>query len=238
MKNEIIISKTNIHSIRNSLILDSVANLIKGTDYIDVNVPKSITEEACIKLYDTNKTFKKENTLSLLAEGIKSVVKEDKLDWDATNPNVVISLSSSFITCTVQDCVALYNSLLNKKQKLTLNKYQEVIRDTFTKWYVRLFNDFYNVFEGKAILKLTKRKNNYNIWVCPSEKMQNRIKNSKKLLKIWNENALDMLMNINVRGNKAVIARTVTIDLNNSTFEYLMSIPGFFNYINDYLTVF
>jgi hypothetical protein len=243
MKKEIIISKTNIHSIRNALTVDTIIDRIKGKDFVKVDMYEVCTNEAHIILNEGNKTFTPENTIKLIAEEIKNIVSEDSLKWDATNPDIVTGLSSALFTFTVQDCVALYNILLNKKQTLKLDKNQSVIRDTFTRWYVQLFKDLYEVLDKKIMLKLEKEPNNkYYIWATLDDKDYARIHKSKKLSKIWEEEALDLLMIINYKkGDKTaqILAKggNKTIDLNNDTFEYLMNIPGFHNCINDYLRV-
>lgn len=243
MKKEIIISKTNIHSIRNALTVNTVIDRIKGKDFVDVDMSEVCTSEAHIVLHEGNKTFTPKNTIKLIAEEIKNIVHEDNLKWDATNPDIVTGLSNDLFIFTVQDCVALYNILLNKKQTLKLDKNQAVIRDAFTKWYVQLFKDLFRVLDGKISLKLEERSNNeYYILSILDNKSYAKIHKSKRLSKIWEEEALDLLMIINYKkGAKTaqILANggNKNVDLNNDTFEYLMNIPGFHNYINSYLEV-
>lgn len=244
MKKEIIISKTNIHSIRNALTVDTIINRIKGKDFVEVDMSEVCTNEAHIVLHEGNKTFTAKNTIKLIAEEIKNIVSEDHLKWDATNPDVVTGLSNIFITFTVQDCVALYNILLNKKQTLKLDKNQSVIRDAFTKWYVQLFRDFYEALGRKVMLKLEKESNDkYYIWAIPNDKDYARIHKSKKLSKIWEEEALDLPMIISYKkgAKKATLVTSkkgITIDLENGGLEYIMNIPGMYNCISNYLKVF
>lgn len=115
MKKEIIISKTNIHSIRNALLTDLVASTIKEDDYVDVDMSEVCTNEAHIVLHEGNKTFTPKNTIKLIANELKVNVLANNLKWNVNNQNVVPTLSSSLFNFTVQDCVALYNILLNKK---------------------------------------------------------------------------------------------------------------------------